>query len=127
MSVTHVSAIRTSVADLVVDSLDVGSTHSGGSIFFSDSAFSEIAICRLNNPAFGAASAGVATLIVSPAVQDTSTIAGTIANAAFRDRDDVTKFNCTVAVSGGDITVPTVTIPAGVTLTVTSLTYTAMP
>jgi hypothetical protein len=58
MAVTHPAAVRTIVANAVVDSIDVGGA---GSLIFQTSGSVEVATLVFANPAFGAASGPTAT------------------------------------------------------------------
>ena len=128
MAVTHSDGTKQAVADVVVNRLDVGATNLSGRIVFFSSVPAVVATCPMNDPAFGNASVtGVATMNTSPAVEDTNTVGGTVANATFIDRDTNIVFECDVAASGSDINLSPIAVPAGVTLVVDSITYTAMP
>lgn len=122
MAVTHVTAIRNGIADLVVDSLDGGSP---GYISFQTSADVEVARLTLSNPAFGAAANGTAT--ANAITADSNADGGTIAKAKFFNSADVQKFACSVTATGGggDITLGSVIISAGQQVSLSSLSYTA--
>lgn len=123
MSVTHPTAVRTSIADFVVDKLDAGAA--AAYMEFQTSANAEVATLPMSDPAFGAAVAGVAT--ASAITSDTSATGGTIAKAKFFDSDANEIFACSVTATGGggDIELSSVVVSAGQTVAMTSLTYTA--
>ena len=79
MSVTHPAAIRTLIADTVVDQIDLNSPP--GTIVLQTSGGTEVATLTFSNPAFGAASSGVATAAAITA--DSSATGGTVAKAEF--------------------------------------------
>lgn len=123
MAVTHVTAARNAAADAVVDRLDLGSTDATGDLAFATSADAVLCTCNFSNPAFGAASSGVAT--AATISQGTVATGGTIAKAFFRDRNNAEVFRCAVGTSGSDINLSSVTVAVNDTITISSLTYTA--
>ncbi len=123
MAVTHPTAIRNGIADYVVDRLDLGTGTSAGRLVFQTSGGTAVATLALSNPAFGAASAGVAT--ASTITSDTNAAGGTVAKAVLRDRDATPIVLCAVGTSGSDINLSSLTVGAGDTVSVSSLTYTA--
>lgn len=124
-AVTHAAAVRTVLADTVVDLLDVGTTDATGDLQFRTSGDVAVATLNFSNPAFGSASGATAT--ASTISSDTNAVGGTIAKAALRNRDNTDKVLCSVTATGGggDITLSAVVIAAGQTVAVSSLTYTA--
>ena len=120
---THSTAVRNSLADLVVDLLEVGTTNANGRLIFRTSGDVEVATLNFSNPAFGAASAGVAT--ASAITSDPSATGGTTTKATFEDRDNLEILEATVGTSGTDIILSSTVIAATDTVAVTSLTYTA--
>ena len=125
MAVTHATALRTKLADLAVDELDSGAGDPSGDLQFRTSGDVAVALLVLSNPAFGAAVAGVAT--AAAITDDTNAIGGTIAKAALRNRANTDEILCSVTATGGggDITLSSVVVSAGQTVSMTSLTYTA--
>lgn len=130
MALTHTTAVRNGLADYVVDLIDGGTTNTEGSVeIATDGTFGTIlATIPLNNPAFGAAAAGVATADVSPTPED-SAAANTGTAAFFRvvDRDETELFRGTVTGSGGggDMEMSSTSITAGDAVRINSFTYTA--
>lgn len=125
MSVTHATAVRTAIADTVVDGADAGSSF--GKLKIRAGA-TVLAIIILQDPAFGPASAGAASLLGVPL--SVAAIAGAPSNAdnfQVTDSDDNVKFSGSVTATGGggDLTLDNVSITAGQTVTVSSGTYTA--
>ena len=124
MAVTHVTAARNAAADAVVDRLDLGSTDSTGDLAFATSADAVLCTCNFSATAFGSASSGVAT--AATISQGTVATGGTIAKAFFRDRNNAEVFRCAVSTSGSDINLSSVTVAINDTITISSLTYTAV-
>lgn len=120
-AITHSTAIRNSIADLVVDALDGGT--GAGYLEFQASGGTEVATCPFSATAFGAASSGTAT--ANTITSDTNATGGTIAQFDANDGDDVTIFAGSVGTGGEDINMPSVVIAATETVAVDSLTYTA--
>lgn len=123
MAVTHPTAVRNALADLVVDKLDLGTGTSSGRLVFQTSGGTAVATLALSNPAAGAASSGTATF--SAITSDTNAAGGTIAKAELRDRDAGAIILCAVGTSGSDINMSSLSVSAGDTVQVTSLSYTA--
>ncbi len=123
MAVTHPTAVRNAVADLVVDRIDAGA--GAGTLVFQTSGDVEVATLTFSDPAFGSAAAAVAT--ASAITSDTSATGGTIAKARAYDSSAAEVFACSVTATGGggDITLSSVVVSAGQTVSVSSLTYTA--
>jgi len=123
MAVTHPPAIRTGIADYVVDQIDLNSPP--GTIVLQTSGGTEVATLTFSNPAFGAASSGVATAAAITA--DSSATGGTVAKAELRQGGGTAIVLCSVTATGGggDITLNSVVISAGQTVSISSLTYTA--
>lgn len=123
MSVTHPAAVRQTLANAVVDSIDVGGA---GALIFETGASAEVARLPFANPAFGDAVGPVAT--ANPITSDTNATAGAVAAFKMVDGNDADAgFAGNVQVSGGDINLADLNIAAGETVSITSLTYTASP
>lgn len=122
-AVTHPTAVRTAVADLVVDSIDAGA--GAGTLEFQASGGSEVATLTFSDPAFGAASNAVAT--ASAITSDTTATGGTVAKWVAQDSDGTDVILGAAGTSGSDINLSSLTVGAGDTVAVSSLTYTAMP
>lgn len=120
MAITLTTAARNAAANAVVDLLDVSAP---GDIQIGTTAFGTIlATLAFSNPAFGAASNGVAT--ADTISDDTNTVAGTAAVYRARDGAGTTVFSGTVGTSGADINFNSVSFPNGGTCSIESLTYT---
>lgn len=121
MGVTLTDATRSVACNAIADLIDVGGA---GTLECQTAGGVEVATCALSNPAFGDAVAGVATLDVTPAVEDTSATGGTTTKALFKNFGGTEVLRCTVGIGSGDIQLTNNVIAAGETLTITSLTLT---
>jgi hypothetical protein len=121
MAVTHAAAVRTILADAAVDTIDAGAA--AGTLEFQTSGDVEVATLTFSDPAFGGASGPTAT--ASAITSDTNATGGTVAKAVLKDSDGNAKILCAVGTSGGDINLSTLTVIAGDTVSISSLTYTA--
>jgi hypothetical protein len=123
MAVTHPTAVRNAIADLVVDRIDAGAA--AGTLEFQTSGNAEVATLPFGDPAFGAAANGTAT--ANAITSDTNATGGTIAKARAKDSDGTEVFACSVTNTGGggDIELNSVVVSAGQQVSITSLTYTA--
>lgn len=123
MAITHTTAIRNALADAVVDAIDGGA--GAGYLEFQTSGDVEVATLTFGDPAFGAASSGTAT--ANSISSDTDATGGTIAKFRVFDSDDTEIFagSVTVTSGGGDIELSSLTIGAGDTVSLSSLTYSA--
>jgi hypothetical protein len=123
MAVTHPTAIRTSLADYVVDQLDLNTPP--GKLIMQSAASATVATLTFANPAFGAAASGTAT--ANAIVADTNAVGGTISKAELRQGGGTPIVLCSVTTTGGggDIQLNSVVISAGQQVSLTSLTYAA--
>ncbi len=119
MAVTHETTYRNGIADYIVDLLD------GGTVEIRTSGDVEVATLTFGTPAFGAAAAGVAT--ANAITDDTSATGGTAAKAVLKTSGAAVVVNCSVTATGGggDIELSSLSIGAGDTVSISSLTYTA--
>lgn len=121
-AVTHTTAIRNTLADAVVDAVDGGA--GAGFLEFQTSGDVEVATITFLDPAFGAASVGIATAN-TPMVDDSSATGGTTDRFDVEDSNNLDIFFGSVGTSGQDINLSSVAIGVGDTVSVTSLTYAA--
>ncbi len=123
MSVSHATAVRTILADAAVDQVDAGSGAGKIRIRAGSTTLCDIALA---DPAFGAAVNGVASLSSLPR-SGTAVASGTADNFQALDSDNNVKFSGSVTATGGggDLTLDTVTINNGETITINSGAYTA--
>ena len=121
MAVTHPTAVRDAICNLVVDRIDAGS--GAGTLEFQTSGDVEVATLTFSDPAFGASSSGTAT--ASAITSDTSATGGTVAKARAKDSDGTDVFICAVGTSGSDINLSSLSVGVGDTVSVSALTYSA--
>ena len=121
MAVTHPTAVRDIIANAVVDSIDVGGA---GSLIFQTSGDVEVATLTFAATAFGASSSGTAT--AAAITSDTSATGGTVAKFKIQNGSAADAgFAGAVSTSGSDINLSSLTVGAGDTVSISSLTYTA--
>lgn len=125
MAINAISTtLRNAMCDALVDGIDTGSTDAAGAFNGHTAAYAALLFeCACSNPAFGAASSGVAT--ASAISDDTSANnTGTAAVGRVQDRDNATVFDFTIGTSGEDLNMNTVSITSGDTVSITSATVT---
>lgn len=125
MALTHVTTIRNGLADLVVDAIDAGA--GAGAVVIATSGFaSTLVTITLADPAFGAASAGVATAASLPK-EGTAGATGTAAVFKVQDSNAAEVFQGTVTATGGggDMELSSVSITATDVVRINTFTYTA--
>jgi hypothetical protein len=127
MTIAHSTATRTAAADLVVDRIDAGAAE--GVIKFYTAGFGALmATITFADPAFAAGASGAATMTPG-ALTGTISLAGTNVMAKFRieDSDANEVLTGDVGLSGADINLTNTTFNQNDTITINSITYTAMP
>lgn len=126
MTLTHTTAIRNSLADLVVDAIDVGTTDATGDIIIQTGADATLCTVTFANPAFGSASSGTATGSSFPR-EGTAAAAGTAAKFRVRNRDNTEIFQGTVTATGGggDMELSSTTIAINDVIRLNTFTYSA--
>ena len=122
MAVTLTTAARNAACDAIVDLVDGGSSDANGDLVIMTSGDVEVATLALTNPAFGASSSGTAT--AATISDDSSATGGTAALFKMQNRDNTEVFRGTVATSGGDLNLSSLTIAASDTVSVSSFTLT---
>lgn len=126
MAITHVTALRNTLANAAVDALDAAAT--AGKLVIRDGT-TVLATVVLDDPAFDAAAAGVAALAGVP-LDEASVATGDADNFLATDGDDNLCWSGSVTATGGggDLTLDTVTVSSiGQVVTITGLSYTAPP
>jgi len=126
MSVVHQTPVRNSINSTVLGKLDTGAGGAGKLVMQTSGAVA-VATLTLSATSFGAASSGTST--ANAIASDTNAAGGTIAKASFQDHTGLEIFNCSVTATGGggDITLNSVVVSSGQTVSITSLTYSAPP
>jgi hypothetical protein len=130
MAVTHPTTVRNAMADWLLAQLDVSGP---GKLAFrltgtADAPGTAAATCTLSATSFGATAAGVATAATITSDTNATGNASPVANATLQTAAGTVKVHCAVAASASDINMSGgLTIAAGDTVSVSSLTYTAPP
>jgi hypothetical protein len=120
MATTHATAVRTIIADAVTATIGAS-----GKISLQTAGSVVVATLPFSATAFGAAVNGVST--ANAITSDTNAVGGTITKAELQTSGSVAKVLCSVTATGGggDITLSSVIISAGQTVSMSALTYTA--
>jgi hypothetical protein len=128
MSVTHPTAFRDTVADLVDSTLSTTAKLKFRLTGTANAPGTAVATLSMANPAFGASSSGVITAgAISPDTNATGN-ASPVAAATLETGGGTVVVHCAVAASASDINMTGgLTIGAGDTVSCSSLTYEAMP
>lgn len=123
MALTHVTAVRNTLADAIDDAVNAGA--GAGTLEFQTSGDVEVATLTFSDPAFGAASSG--TITAGTITDDTNATGGTVSKFRIFDSSSTEVLSGTVTATGGggDIELSSVSVGAGDTVSLTSLTYTA--
>lgn len=127
MAVTHTTAVRDAVANLIWDTLDAGKLifRLAGTVAAPGTA---VATLTLNAAAAPAAVAGVATAAAITSDTAAAGNAAAVATATLETSVNLLKVHCAVAASGSDINMTGgLVVGVGDTVSCSSLTYTAMP
>lgn len=127
MAITHVAALRNTIADAVDNYLNTtGAVNASARLRIQTNVPATLVEFVLQNPAFGAAAAGVITAGGVP-IAATATAAGTATQGVIVDRAPATaiSFSVTATGGGGDVTVSNTSIANAQACTLDSLTYTA--
>ena len=120
---TLATSARNGAVDGVVDLVDAGAA--AGKLIFAASNDTTVAALTFSDPAFtagGSQTAGVAT--ANAITSDTNAAGGTVAKGRLQDSDAGTVVAVTVSTSGADINLSSLTVGAGDTVAVSSLTVT---
>ena len=128
MAVTHPTAFRDTVADLVDSTLSTTAKLVFRLTGTAGTPGTAVATLSFGNPAFGASSSG--TITANSITSDTNATgnASPVATATMETGAGTVIVHCDVAASGSDINLTGgLTIGAGDTVSCSALTYTAMP
>lgn len=128
MSITHPAVVRNALADLVVDRIDVGAGLQGKIRVRSEANVTLVDLLLDIPPAFGSASAGLATSN-NPPHQGTAVASDDADNFQVLDRDDAIVFegDVTVTGGGGSMTLTSVQITINDLVKINVFTYEASP
>ena len=120
------TTMRDYLANAFDDACNAGGTDNGYIVFAEETtAEAALATCEAATTMFNASASGAITLDTGTAVEDTNTSAGDIGNCYIYNGNDekVASLGCHTT-GTPDITVSSLTLGAGETMTVTSLTIT---
>jgi len=120
MTVTLETVARNAACDGVVDLVDSGAGTA--TLVCYTAADATLITINLPNPAFGAASVGVATANGTP-LSGTASATGTLAKYAVFSRDSTKLWGGSIGTSGADMIVDNTSITSGQTMNVTSWTH----
>jgi hypothetical protein len=128
MAVTHPTAFRDTVADLVDSTLGTTAKLVFRLSGTAASPGTAVATLSMANPAFGASSSGVITAGTITSDTNATGNASPVATATLQTGAGTVVVHCAVAASASDINMTGgLTVGAGDTVSCSSLTYTAMP
>jgi hypothetical protein len=128
VAVTHPTAFRDAVADLVDSTISTAGKLKFRLTGTANAPGTAAATLSFGNPAFGASSSG--TITANAITSDTNATgnASPVATATLETGGGTVVVHCAVAASASDINLTGgLTIGAGDTVSCSSLTYTAMP
>ena len=120
MAVTLETKTRNAACNAIVDLIDAGT--GAGTLEIQDSSDQEVATLTFSDPAFGDAATGVAT--ADTITSDTNATGGTAAKFEINDGDDDPVLSGSVGTSDADLILNILTIVAGATVSIDSLTVT---
>lgn len=120
MALTLSTTARNAACDAVVDLTDGGTTDAGGDLIIMDASSNELVVITLQNPAFGNAANGTATINGTP-ISAIASATGTATQAKIRDRNNVDIITgLTVGTSGTDVIIENTSITSGQTVNLNS-------
>lgn len=125
MAITIQTAARNAACDAIVDLVDGGA--GAGTIELKSAAStvagtSEVATLTFSDPAFGAASVGVAT--GNAIASDTNATGGTASDYTVFDSNNTAVWQGSVGTAGADLNMSSTTIGGGDTVSISSFTMT---
>ena len=121
MAITHVTAVRNTLAEAIATAVDAGA--GAGQVVIMTSGDVEVATLAMSDPAFGAAASG--SITANAISDDTSATGGTAALFKVTDSAGTEVYRGTVGTSGADLNLSSLSIGAGDTVSISSLVYTA--
>jgi hypothetical protein len=128
MAVTHSTAAQNAATDAVTALIGTSGNLTFRTAGTIGSPGTVAATCPLSADAFGDSSSGTATANAITSDTNATGNASAVATAALQTSGGTLVIHCAVAASGSDINLSGgLTINAGDTVEVTSLTYTALP
>jgi len=121
MALTLEAVLQNILANQITTEMDTGAGTSNMKLETSGDV--EVATINFQNPSFGAASAGVITLLGVP-LEDSSATGGTVAQFSLYDRDGTKQLEGVVSVSGDDLDLTSLSVGATDTVELTSFSLT---
>lgn len=115
------TAMRNAIATAFGDRVDADTDP--GYMELQTSADAEVATFTFQDPSFGSPSTGVISLLGVP-IQDTNATGGTVAKGCLFDGDDTKLTEAEAATAAAPIIMSSLSVGAGETVTLTSLTVT---
>ncbi len=128
MAITHPTGRRNTLCNTLVDLCDTGGTGTEGDVIITTGGGTPTTLVtiNLNDPAFGAASTGTATLDLTGGLTGTAGATGTAAVFQFRDKGNAAVFSGTVGTAtSADLQISNTSISSGEKIEITSFTYSA--
>ncbi len=123
MALTLETSARNASADAIAALFDVGTAALGGGVLLKDSTTLLVTLI-LSDPAFGAASVGVATMDNTPEPENTAVAAGDADVSEFVNRDGTLFMSGSAGTSGAEVNLDNVSIAIGQTVKLTDGTLT---
>ncbi len=125
MSITFPTATKNARADLIVDSIDLGTTNATGRLYLKDSGNNVLSVHNFANPAFASASGGAC--IANSIANGVGLLAGSAVTFDVKDRDNNVIFSGTIGTvgSGADLesSSSSVTVAIGEVVVISGMTY----
>ena len=122
MAVTHSATAKNSIANAILDDIDVAAA---GYLSFETTGATEVSRHTFPTTCGTVTTDTLTFTCGTGGISDTSPTGGTVAQATIRTSADATILSCGVAVTGSDIDLSSLTIGTGDTVTLTALSYTA--
>lgn len=119
MTLTLQTDLRNAMADVITAEMDTGAGTSNMKLETSGDV--EVATINFPNPSFGAAAAGVITLLGVP-LEDTDATGGLVDQYSLYDRNGDKQLEGGVAVTGEDLDLSSLDVGVGDTVELTSFT-----
>lgn len=127
MTISHSTAVRNALADLIDDQVNAGVADAQGDFVIIESAGpTDLISFPLSDPAFGAAASGQITLAGTP-ISTTADASGTADQFEVRDKDNNKVYGGSVTATGGggDVEIDNTSVNSGQSAELSSHSYTA--
>jgi hypothetical protein len=123
MALALVDAVRTSLADALGDTIDFGSTETGGKLVIETTGDVEVSLHRFSSPFDTGAATGTITMDGAPK-DDTTAAGGTAAQFSLFNRNNVKLMEGVVATTGEDLDLSSLVVGIGDTVSLTAFSLT---